>query len=123
MRKLILGAGCRRHVSFSELREKLEFFLRKNGISANEIVLLASCDLKSDEPGLLELAGFLGVAARFYPEDDLLQVEVPNPSPAVAGKIGTPSVAEAAAIRAGNGRLLVEKHKYGNLTFAVAEAA
>ena len=122
MRKLILGAGCRRNVSFAELQGKLELFLQKNGISANEVALLASCDLKSDEPGLLELARFLGVETRFFPKDDLLQVEVPNPSPKVAGKIGTPSVAEAAAILAGNGSLLVEKHKYGNLTFAVAEA-
>ncbi len=122
MRKLILGAGCRRNVSFAELQGKLELFLQRNKIYANEVTLLASCDLKSDEPGLLELARFLGVETRFYPKNDLLQVEVPNPSSKVAGKIGTPSVAEAAAIRAGNGNLLVEKHKYGNLTFAVAEA-
>lgn len=122
MRKLILGAGCRRNVSFSELRGKLEIFLQKNDISANELTLLASCDLKSDEPGLLELARSLGVETRFFPKDDLLKVEVPNPSSKVAGKIGTPSVAEAAAIMAGNGSLLVEKHKYGNLTFAVAAA-
>ena len=120
MRKLILGAGCRRNVSFAELKAGLLLFLEKNGIEPDEITLLASCDLKSDEIGLLELADDLKVETRFFPKEDLSRVAVPNPSAKVEGKIGTPSVAEAAAILAGSGRLLVEKHKYGNLTFAIA---
>ena len=120
MQKLILGAGCRRNVSFAELKAGLHLFLEKNGIDQDEITLLASCDLKSDEVGLLELARFLDVVITFFPKEDLNRVAVPNPSTKVAGKIGTSSVAEAAAILAGRGRLLVEKHKYGNLTFALA---
>jgi cobalamin biosynthesis protein CbiG len=120
MRKLILGAGCRRNVSFTELKSSLLLFLEKNGIESDEITLLASCDLKSDEIGLLELARFLDVAIKFFPKEDLNRVAVPNPSAKVEGKIGTSSVAEAAAILAGSGQLLVEKHKYGNLTFAIA---
>ncbi len=122
MRKLILGAGCRRNVSFSELKAGLVLFLEKNGIEPDEIDLLASCDLKCDELGLLELARFLEVETRFFPKEELNRVAVPNPSAKVAGKIGTPSVAEAAAILAGCGQLLAEKHKYGNLTFALALA-
>lgn len=120
MRKLILGVGCRRDVSFAELKAALLLFLEKNGIEPDEIGLLASCDLKSDELGLLELASYLEVKILFFPKEDLNRVAVPNPSAKVAVKIGTPSVAEAAAILAGTGRLLVEKHKYGNLTFALA---
>jgi len=122
MRKLILGAGCRRNVSFADLKAALHLFLEKNEIESDEITLLASCDLKSDEIGLLELARFLQVATKFFPKEVLNRVAVPNPSTKVAGKIGTLSVAEAAAILAGSGRLLVEKHKYGNLTFAIATA-
>ena len=120
MRKLILGAGCRRGVGVASLRSALAQFLEKNGVLEEEIVLIASCDLKSEEPGLLALARALSVEIRFFPREELDRVSVPNPSPVVKDKIGIGSVSEAAAILAGCGELITAKHKYGNITFALA---
>ncbi len=120
MRKLVLGAGCRRGVTVASLQQALAQFLEKNGIFQEEIVLIASCDLKSDEPGLLALAQELLVEIRFFPRAQLDRVSVPNPSSKVKDKIGIASVSEAAAILAGSGELLAAKHKYVNITFALA---
>ncbi|MGY1615238.1 cobalamin biosynthesis protein [Geodermatophilus sp. SYSU D00691] len=54
-----------------------------------------------------------------YPAAELAAVPVPAPSPVVATAVGTPSVAEAAALL-GGGRLLVGKTVVGRVTVAVA---
>jgi cobalt-precorrin 5A hydrolase/precorrin-3B C17-methyltransferase len=60
----------------------------------------------------------LGVPLRFYVAEELAQAKVPNPSPVVAGAVGTPSVAEAAVLTSG-AELLLEKRKTGNATAAI----
>jgi cobalt-precorrin 5A hydrolase/precorrin-3B C17-methyltransferase len=54
----------------------------------------------------------------FHDAGKLSAVEVPNPSPVVAGAVGTPSVAEAAVLACG-AELLVEKRKSKNSTVAI----
>ena len=61
---------------------------------------LASIDRKGDEPALLALAERHGWPLRLYAAPDLASVSVPHPSEPVAREMGTPSVAEAAALRA-----------------------
>lgn len=57
-----------------------------------------------------------------FSPDELMQVEVPNPSTVVSEAIGTHSVAEAAAILAAGvgGQLIVEKCKSERVTVAIA---
>ena len=58
-----------------------------------------------------------------FGSEELGRVDVPNGSEAVLRAVGTPSVAEAAAISAaGNGRLLLPKLVRGRVTVAIAEA-
>lgn len=120
MRKLVLGVGCRRHVSIEELEKALDEFLHRHGVERQELFMLASCDLKNNESGLLELTRRLGVKIKFFPQTELSQVPVPNPSARVREKIGSPSVAEAASLLAGKGQLIVPKQKFINITFALA---
>ncbi len=115
---LVAGVGCSRGADAAEILDLLGSALREARLSQKSVAALASIDVKSDEAGLLEAADALGVPLRFHPAEELAQVEVPNPSPVVAGAVGTPSVAEASVLVAG-AELLLEKRKSANATVAI----
>jgi cobalt-precorrin 5A hydrolase len=122
MKQYILGIGCRRHINCSEIENAVKSVLDVYNIDLKSICKIVSCDLKADEKGLLEFAAKWKLPIRFFSIKELESVSVPNPSAKVIEKIGTPSVCEAAAKFAGNGVLLVEKQKFGNITVAVGES-
>ena len=108
---LALGVGCERGISLEALADGLERFLHAHGMARASICTLASVDLKADEPALLELAKQHSWQTAFYPPEELAQVRgIRNPSPLVEKCVGTPGVAEPAALlAAGAENLLVEK--------------
>ena len=78
-------------------------------------------DVKKDEEFCAMLAGDYGKNVVFYTAEELLKIEVPNPSPTVHKHVGTPSVCEAAAILGSNhGKLILPKVKGKNWTAALA---
>ncbi|MGY2084105.1 cobalamin biosynthesis protein [Blastococcus sp. SYSU DS0539] len=85
-------------------------------------VRLATVDTRAAEPGLVAAAAQRGWALTGHPAADLAAVRVPSPSAAVADRVGTPSVAEAAALLRG-GVLVVGKTVHGRVTVAVARPA
>ena len=109
LQPLVLGVGCRRGVGLDELEKALDEVLAGNALCRHQLNMLASCEIKQDEPGLLALAEKMGLQVKFYPISELSRVEVPRPSETVKTKIGSASVAEAAALLAGSGRLIMEK--------------
>jgi cobalt-precorrin 5A hydrolase/precorrin-3B C17-methyltransferase len=115
---LVLGVGCSRGAGAEEILALIAAALHDAGLSKRSVVALASIDVKRDEAGLLDAADSLGVPVRFFSAAELSLIEVPNPSPVVAGAVGTPSVAEAAVLISG-AELLVEKRKSENATVAV----
>jgi len=115
---LVVGVGCSRGTGAEEILALLRNTLREGGLSPKSVAILASVDAKYDEAGLREAADTLGVPLRFYVAEELAQAKVPNPSPVVAGAVGTPSVAEAAVLTSG-AELLLEKRKTGNATAAI----
>jgi cobalt-precorrin 5A hydrolase / precorrin-3B C17-methyltransferase len=115
---LVAGVGSSRGVDAEEILNLLGSALREAGLSRRSVAALASIDVKSDETGLLEAADTLGVPLRFHAAGKLAAVEVPNPSPVVAGAVGTPSVAEAAVLACG-AELILEKRKSKNATVAL----
>jgi cobalamin biosynthesis protein CbiG len=82
-------------------------------------VRLATLDARAAEPGLAAAAARRGWPLTGYPADELAGVEVPSPSSRVAARVGTPSVAEAAALL-GGGTLVVGKTVHGRVTVAVS---
>ncbi|MDP5181739.1 uroporphyrinogen-III C-methyltransferase [Blastococcus sp. BMG 814] len=82
-------------------------------------VALATLDSRVREPGLVDAAGRRGWPLTGHPAEVLAGVRVPAPSGGVARRVGTPSVAEAAALLAG-GVLEVGKTVHGRVTVAVA---
>ncbi|GGV81370.1 MULTISPECIES: precorrin-3B C(17)-methyltransferase [Streptomyces] len=107
---LVVGVGASRGVPAEEVRGLVEQALGEAGLSARSVAALATVDAKADEPGVVAAAEQLGVPLLTYPAQQLAAVPVPHPSRAPLDAVGTPSVAEAAAL-AGGGDLLVPKRK------------
>ncbi|MGM9464752.1 precorrin-3B C(17)-methyltransferase [Streptomyces murinus] len=107
---LVVGVGASKGAPVAEVLGLIEETLREAGLSPRSVAELATVDAKSKEPGILGAAERLGVPVVTYSAEELAAVEVPNPSAAPLAAVGTPSVAEAAALL-GGGELLVPKRK------------
>ncbi|MDN3264900.1 precorrin-3B C(17)-methyltransferase [Streptomyces sp. CSDS2] len=115
---LVVGVGASRGAPAGEVLGLVEGALREAGLSARSVAELATVDAKASEPGIVAAAERLGVPLVTYAAEELARVEVPNPSAAPLAAVGTPSVAEAAALLRG-GELLVPKRKSAMATCAV----
>src|SRR6266581_274409 len=130
-KSLILGMGCERGITVEALEEGLNDFLMQTGFSRTSISTVASLDRKADEPALLELAQRSNWQTAFYSAAELSQVAgIRRPSRVVEQCVGTPGVAEPAALMAAQAEhLLVEKHIVSatvapqRMTFALARSA
>ncbi|WOX08746.1 precorrin-3B C(17)-methyltransferase [Streptomyces sp. N50] len=107
---LVVGVGASKGAPVDEVLGLIESAVRDAGLSLKSLAELATVDAKSDEPGIVGAAERLGVPLVTYSAGELAAVEVPNPSDAPLAAVGTPSVAEAAAL-VGGGELLVPKRK------------
>ncbi|MCF6211095.1 MAG: cobalamin biosynthesis protein [Gammaproteobacteria bacterium] len=113
--KVILGMGCDRGTSQQTLETTVDLALQEAGLARDAIHALATIDKKNDEAALLAFSAEHGWPLNFYSAAQLSTVEVPNPSEVVRKYMGTPAVAEAAAMLAANTgieNLLLEKIKY-----------
>ncbi len=124
-RDLAVGVGMARDADPSHVVALAEVALAQAGLPAERVAAIGTIAMKADEPALAALAHRLEAPVRLFSADELKGVTAPNPSPRVAAEVGTPSVAEAAALLlAGeNGRLLVEKEKNAVATVAVARVS
>ena len=116
---LVVGVGASRGVAAEEVLALIREALADAGLSPRSVVRLATADVKADEAGIVEAARTLGVPLVTHPAERLARVEVPHPSEVVRRAVGTPSVAEAAAL-AGGGELVVPKRRSAMATAAVA---
>jgi len=117
---LVLGIGSSSGVAAEEVLALVDSSLEAAGLSALSVGAVATADAKAEEPGIVEACRRRGWSLVSYASAVLAAVDVPNPSDAPARAIGTPSVAEAAALLAGDGgELVVEKQKSARATVAV----
>ena len=125
-RDVMVGAGCIRDCAPEELTELVMRELESADINHAAIAGVFSIDLKADEPALHALAAALDVPFRVY-DAQQLAAQAPNlenPSATVEREVGTPGVAEAAALAAAGegGTLIHPKVKSTNATMALALA-
>ncbi|HEY4378160.1 MAG TPA: precorrin-6y C5,15-methyltransferase (decarboxylating) subunit CbiE, partial [Acidimicrobiales bacterium] len=115
---VVVGVGCSSHATAAEVAEVAAEALRASGGAAAHEV--ATIDRRADHPAVIALAGDRPL--HLLPSELLALVDVPHPSATVEGAVGTPSVAEAAALlAAGPGaRLVATKHRNATATAAVA---
>ncbi len=124
---LSVGVGASRGADAAGLWELVVRTLLQAGVDQASVAAVATLDRKIAEPAIVALAQRLGVAVRTFRAADLAGLTVPNPSGVVASAVGTPSVAEAAALLAAGPRstLIVTKHvsRTADSTVAVARRA
>lgn len=134
---LVIGVGSARGVPADAVTGLLERLAGERGLDLRDIRCFATIDLKAREPGILAAVrwwadryGLTAPALRTYPAESLAAVAVPNPSEVVRAEVGTPSVAEAAALRAAAElapgapvELVVPKIKGDNVTLAAARVS
>lgn len=121
-RNLIAGVGCHKGTAAEDILDFLHEIFRQAGFSLLSLKALATIAAKKDEPGLNEAARRLNVELLWFTPEELDQVPVPHPSAQAARHVGARSVSEAAALKAGQGELLIPKMKSANVTVAVARA-
>ncbi|MHB8184988.1 MAG: precorrin-3B C(17)-methyltransferase [Dermatophilaceae bacterium] len=127
---LVVGMGSSRGVSADEARRLLDTALDDAGLAIESVVAIATAQIKGDEQGLVDLAHQLRVPLVTHSVAALSQVRVPNPSEVVRTAVGTPSVAEAAALLGARecpdgpgqnrGELIVTKTATAMATVAIA---
>jgi len=97
---LVIGIGASRGVPAAEVSTLIGEALADAGLSPRSVRLAATVDLKADEVGLLAAVRGRDWPLAMFPAAELAAVPVPNPSETVRIAVGTPSVAEAAALLA-----------------------
>ena len=116
---LVVGVGSSRGVSAQEVGDLLDAALDDAGLAPASVTAVATVDAKADEEGIHRAAAERGWDVTCLPAATLAATEVPNPSEVVRAAVGTPSVAEAAALHLG-GELVVPKRRSAMATVAVA---
>ncbi|MHC5778603.1 cobalamin biosynthesis protein [Nostoc sp.] len=97
---LWVGIGCQRGTSWQLIDRAIEQIFRENQLIQSAIAGLATIDTKASEVGLVELCNLRNLPLKTFSAQILRSVCVPNPATITDHKVGTPSVAEAAAILA-----------------------
>ena len=119
---LLVGVGASRGAPAAEIGQLIDGTLAELGLSARSVRYLATAEVKADEPGLLAAAAGRGWRVVTFPAR-LAAVPVPHPSEVVRRAVGTPSVAEAAALMDPGSTLLAAKRASAHATVAVARQA
>jgi cobalt-precorrin 5A hydrolase / cobalt-factor III methyltransferase / precorrin-3B C17-methyltransferase len=118
---LVAGIGASTGAPARDVSDLLEGAIEGAGLARESLAEVATLDRKTTEPGLRAL----GLRLRGFGAEALRAVPVPTPSAVVADAVGTPSVAEAAALlAAGPGaELVVPKQANAVATVAIARRA
>ena len=127
---IVIGIGCERNTDEKIIQRAINESFAENGLSLLSIAGIATIDKKNDEIGLLNISKKNEWPIYFFSALELSKVNVPNPSNVVLNEMGTPSVAEAAAIlRGGEGGRLIQKKQiyysnddeFGAVTISLVE--
>lgn len=128
-RVLWVGIGCERRTSQQLIETAIEQVCQEHQLTESAIAGIATIDIKADEVGLLQVCRNRNLPLKTFASDILRSIDVPNPSTIVAAEVGTPSVAEAAALSAAKASsLVVNKQIFradgqpGAVTIAIAQA-
>ncbi|MDQ3980744.1 MAG: precorrin-3B C(17)-methyltransferase [Actinomycetota bacterium] len=115
---LVVGVGTSTDPPVEEVEALAQGAVADAGLAWASVAEVATIDRRAGEPAIVGL----GRPVRSFAPGELAAVPVPTPSQVVASAVGTPSVAEAAALLATgpDGELLVAKRATAHATVAVA---
>ncbi|MEU0876734.1 cobalamin biosynthesis protein [Nocardia brasiliensis] len=117
MGEFVVGLGLRPGTSAERIVRVVREVMGERAIEC-----LATIDRRAVEVGMQRAAAELAVRVLAFSATELAEVTVPKPDSRTAAAVGTPSVAEAAALLASAGGLLVvPKCVVDGVVVAVAE--
>jgi len=122
---LCVGIGCNRGTDVQAFETAMDELLQNHNFSRDAVSCYASIDLKNDETGMLGFAAKEQRPILFYTKEELNSVEDVSTSAAVLKATGAKGVAEPAAVLAAqtnnsSAELIVRKHKWKDVTAAIA---
>ena len=122
VKDLIVGVGCRRGAAAGAIVTAIREALSLAGRNLVHVRLLASAEIKADEPGLWEAARELGLPLRLVAADEIRHTfRTFEHSEFVQQKVELPAVAEPAALLAGRRtQLILPKQILHGVTVAIA---
>jgi cobalt-precorrin 5A hydrolase len=115
---LVVGIGARKGVSASEVLQAVDEALIEVGRRREEIAILATAWLKSEEEGMLQAAKILGKEMVCLTQE-ALNSQAPG-TPSRARDLGLNGVAEPAVLALAT-NLIFPKKSYGRVTIAIGE--
>jgi len=118
-RTLVMGVGASTGATAEEIEALARAALNDGGYAWESLRAIATIDRKVAEPGMVMFAERHALPLSGYSAAELAAVAVPHPSAVVATHVGTPSVCEAAALRAAGGVLVVPKRRGARATVAL----
>lgn len=132
-RVLWVGIGCERGTSKALIEQAIREVFTAHHLAEGAIAGIATIDLKADEVGLVDLCRDRELPLKCFSAKALRAVNVPTPSDVVEAEVGTPSVAEAAALLAADSvtdeaalripkQIIRQAGEPGAVTIAVAQA-
>ncbi|MDH4163223.1 MAG: precorrin-3B C(17)-methyltransferase [Nitrospirota bacterium] len=120
-RNLVVGIGCNSGTPAEEIEAAVASTFAEHNLAFLSLCCAATIDIKAEEPGLVGFVRKQGLLLRTFRAEELNSVKGITPSDIVLQATGAIGVAEPAALlAAGEGRLLVQKQKKGNVTVAIA---
>ncbi|MBP2325471.1 cobalt-precorrin 5A hydrolase/precorrin-3B C17-methyltransferase [Kibdelosporangium banguiense] len=132
---LVVGVGSSKGVTHEAVTAALELLESEHELDPRAVRSFATIDIKAREPGIQEAVEDWGFwhgesdgsmpPLAVHTADALACVDVPNPAAGVQAEVGTPSVAEAAALLTARElgdqvELAAPKTSAGNVTVAAA---
>lgn len=120
---IVIGIGCKRGISSEIVKKSLIHVLQKVNLTIEQVRLLSTIDIKSEEPGLLQASEELGIPLRVVSAFEIATcIKEYSKSNFVKEKIGVWGVCEPAALIAGRKtQLILTKQKYPGVTIAIAQ--
>ncbi|MFN6568458.1 cobalamin biosynthesis protein [Dendronalium sp. ChiSLP03b] len=100
LRDLWVGIGCQSGSSLQLIETAIEQVFKYNQLDRRAIAGFATINTKASEVALVELCRLRNLPIKTFTAEILSTVSVPNPAKIIEAQVGTPSVAEAAAILA-----------------------
>ena len=121
-KEYIIGIGCRRGKAYQSLAAFIEKWLDVLQLDRSDVLMLASIDLKKEEPGLVRWAGSNRIPFQTYTAEELQAVPGEFPASEFVRKCtGADNVCERAAMRAAgpDGEVVLSKQAEDGMTIAV----
>ena len=121
---IVAGIGCRKGASARDIDAVIDAALAEARIPVSELTVIATAELKMNEPGIAEAASAHGLRVEIVPQAQLEEADTraSTSSLRVRAAAGVGSVAEAAALAAAGpgAQLLILRVVLGPATCALA---